>query len=87
MIQDYIAYLTNDLKIPHTVLPFGTDDFILILCDGVYTPCFMSTSDVGQILEVLKNLLTKGKKYDTIIIEKRRPEPNAGSVGKRGGTP
>lgn len=31
MIQDYIAYLTNDLKIPHTVLPFGTDDVILIV--------------------------------------------------------
>lgn len=34
MIQDYITYLTDDLKIAHTVLPFGADDFILILCNG-----------------------------------------------------
>ena len=28
MIQDYITYLTDDLKIAHTVLPFGADDFM-----------------------------------------------------------
>lgn len=43
MIQDYIAYLTNDLKMPHTVLPFGTDDVILIVYDGgLYTVFYVN---------------------------------------------
>lgn len=40
--------------------------------------------NIGSFTKLLDK---KEKKYDTITIEKRRPEPNAGSVGKRGGTP
>lgn len=43
MIQDYIKFITDDYKIPHTVLPFGTDGFILIMYDGgLYTEFYVN---------------------------------------------
>lgn len=63
MIQDYIAYLTNDLKIPHTVLPFGTVDFILIVCDGgLYTVYYVNERrwiNIGNF----KKIIDKRKEF------------------------
>lgn len=57
MIQDYIKYITNDYKIPHTVLPFGTDDFILILYDGgLYTVFYVNERRWKNIGSFTKDL-------------------------------
>ena len=59
MIEDYIKYLTNDYKVAHAVLPFGVDDFILIVCDsGLYTVYYVNERrwmNIGSFQKMVDN--------------------------------